>query len=445
MISMGWPIPTRRAAIVAVLAGASALVVPIALSSDAWAGYWVLVNLGLVVVFLLDLALAPSPKRFEVERVHPSAVTIGARASIGWDISQRGGRKAVVQIADEFAPSLGAETRRASVNVPANGVGSARTWFRPIRRGRFLPKRVVLRTKGPLGLMARQRNLDVETTLRVLPLYRSAKQAELATKQARLQQIGLRSARTRGGGTEFDHLREMTADDETRRIDWAATARSMRPVVRSYRAEQNQSVLCLLDSGRVMAGRINAIPRFEYGMDAAMLLADLSTGLGDRMGLIAFDRTVHTTIEPSNRRAQRAVVAERLFDVEPALAESDYRSMVIHVAARYRRRHMLVLLTELTEEVVESFVLPALPILTRTHLVAVASVQDPDVLAWAHSGRADTEGAFLRASAIEAIAARRRVAAQLRAKGALVVDEGPDRFSGALGELYLEAKAIGRL
>ncbi len=442
---MSWPIPTRRAAILAVLAGASALVLPVALSSDGWAGYWLLINVGLVVLLLIDWLAAPDTKRFDVERVHPGAVTIGARASIGWDVSQRAGRKAAVWIADEFSPSFGAETRRARIEVPGNGVGSARTWFQPARRGRFTPRRVVMRTQGPLGLMMRQRNLDVETTLRVLPLYRSAKQAELATKQARQQQIGLRSARMRGGGTEFDHLREMTADDETRRIDWAATARSMRPVVRSYRAEQNQSVLCLLDSGRVMAGRINAIPRFEYGMDAAMLLADLSTGLGDRMGLIAFDRTVHTTIQPSNRRAQRAVVAERLFDVEPALAESDYRSMVTHVAARYRRRHMLVLLTELSEEVVESFVLPALPILTRTHLVAVASVQDPDVLAWANSGRADTEGAFLRASAIEASATRRRVAAQLRAKGALVVDEGPDRFSAALGELYLEAKAVGRL
>ncbi|MEZ5228282.1 MAG: DUF58 domain-containing protein [Acidimicrobiales bacterium] len=442
---MSWPIPTRRAAIVAVLAGASALVLPVAFSSDSWAGYLVLINLVLAVVLVIDVLLAASPKRFEVERVHPNAVTIGSQGSIGWDVSQRGGRRTAVWVADEFAPSLGAETRRARIDVPSNGVGSARIWFVPARRGRFEPSRVVVRTTGPLGLMVRQRNVDVPTTLRVLPLYRSAKQAELATKQARLQQIGLRSARIRGGGTEFDHLREMTADDETRRIDWAATARSMRPVVRSYRAEQNQSVLCLLDSGRVMAGRINAIPRFEYGMDAAMLLADLTTGLGDRMGLIAFDRTVHTTIEPSNRRAQRALVAERLFDIEPALAESDYRSMVTHVAARYRRRHMLVLLTELSEEVVESFVLPALPILTRTHLVAVASVQDPDVIAWAHSGRADTEGAFLRASAIEAIAARQRVAAQLRAKGALVVDEGPDRFSAALGELYLEAKAIGRL
>ncbi len=442
---MSWPIPTRRAAIVAVLAGASALVLPVAFTSDGWAGYAVLVNLGLLLVLLVDWALAPSTKRFGVERVHPSAVSIGSRASIGWDVTQSGGRQASIWVADEFAPSLGAETRRARIEVPGNGIGSARTWFEPTRRGRFTPRHVVLRTRGPLGLMTRQRNTEVESTLRVLPLYRSAKQAELATKQARLQQVGLRSARSRGGGTEFDHLREMTVDDETRRIDWAATARSMRPVVRSYRAEQNQSVLCLLDSGRVMAGRINAIPRFEYGMDAAMLLADLSTGLGDRMGLIAFDRTVHTTIQPSNRRAQRAVVAERLFDVEPALAESDYRSMVTHVAARYRRRHMLVLLTELTEEVVESFVLPALPILTRTHLVAVASVQDPDVLAWAHSGRADTDGAFLRASAIEALATRRRVAAQLRAKGALVVDEGPDRFSAALGELYLEAKAVGRL
>lgn len=442
---MSWPIPTRRAAIVALLVGVSALVLPLGLESEAWSGYWALGNLVLLVVLVLDTALAASPKRFEVERVHPGSVTLGAKASIGWDVSQRGGGNASVWVADDLAPSLGVETRRARIDVPANGIGSARTWFEPTRRGRFEPTPIVLRTRGPLGLMVRQRNIDVPTILRVLPLYRSAKQAELATKQARTQQIGLRSVRSRGGGTDFDQLREMTADDETRRIDWAATARSMHPVVRTYRAEQNQSILCLLDSGRVMAGRIDSIPRFEYGMDAAMLLADLSTGLGDRMGLLAFDRTVHTTITPSNRRSQRSLVSERLFDIEPALAESDYRSLVTHVAARYRRRHMLVLLTELSEEVVESFLLPALPILTRTHLVAVASVRDPDVVAWAHGGRADTEGAYLRAAAIETLATRRRVAARLRARGALVVDAGPDDFSKQLGDLYLEAKAVGRL
>ncbi len=437
---MSWPVPTRRSVVVLVTIAASALVVPVAFGEDEWWGAWVLVNAVVIVVLVADWVLAPSPKRFAIERIHPSSVVIGSKAAMGWEVSQSGGRRRSVWIADDLAPSLRAETRRVRVVVPANGVGGARTWIEPSRRGRFEPARMVVRTSGPLGLMVRQSARTVPTRLRVLPAFLSAKKAELATRQARAQQVGLRSARARGGGTEFDSLRELTPDDETRRIDWAATARSAHPVVRTYRAEQNQTVLCLLDSGRVMAGRIDAIPRFEYAMDAAMLLAELATGLGDRMGLVAFDRTVHATIEPSNRRSQRARVAETLFDLEPALAESDYRSMMTHVAARYRRRHLLVLMTELSEEVIESFVLPALTILTRTHLVVVASVQDPDVVRWAHHGRADAEGAFLRASAIEVLAERQRLAARLRARGVIVIDAAPDRFSEKLGEAYLRGQ-----
>jgi uncharacterized protein (DUF58 family) len=147
----------------------------------------------------------------------------------------------------------------------------------------------------------------------------------------------------------------------------------------------------------------------------------------------------------TNRRSQRAAVAETLFTVEPALAESDYRSMVTHVTAHFRRRHLIVLLTELTEETIETFVLPALPILTRTHLVAVVSVRDPDVAAWATSGRADAEGAFLRAAAVDSLAVRNRLAATLRSRGVLVVDVEPERFGAAVAELYLDAKAVGRL
>lgn len=442
---MSRPIPTRRLALVALALAVVLAVFPWPGGDEIWPELWIGGLVVLAMIGVADGALAPSPRRFGVERVHPAAVTMDARAAMRWEVSGQFGREYTVQLADDLAPSLGAETRRVSVVVPADGVGISTTWFSPRRRGRFEPSAVVLRTTGPLGLIQRQATHQVPTRLRVLPPFRSKAEAELGLRQARIQQVGLRSARNRGGGTEFDHLREMTPDDETRRIDWAATARSQRPVVRTYRSEENQTVICLVDSGRVMAGRIDAVPRFDYAIDAAMLLAELATGLGDRMGLVAFDRTVHTRIEPSNRRSQRALVSERLFDIQPALAESDYRSMVSYVAARHRRRQFMVLVTDLSEEVLESHVFPALPILTRTHLVAIAAVSDPAVAMLTQAGRADAEGGFLRASAIETQARRQRLAAGLRSKGVLVIDEPPARFGAAIAALYLETKAVGRL
>ncbi len=75
------------------------------------------------------------------------------------------------------------------------------------------------------------------------PRFPSRDEAELRIRRARMLEVGLRTAQGRGGGTEFDQLREYTPDDEFRRIDWSATARAGRPIVRTYRAERNQVVV----------------------------------------------------------------------------------------------------------------------------------------------------------------------------------------------------------
>jgi uncharacterized protein (DUF58 family) len=256
---------------------------------------------------------------------------------------------------------------------------------------------------------------------------------------------GLRSARLRGGGTEFDQLREYTVDDETRRIDWAATARSGHPIVRTFRAERNQTVVNLLDSGRVMAGRVDDIPRLEHAMDAVMTLTAVATGLGDRCGLAVFDRSLHTVVGAASGRQQLGRVTEAMFDVEPALVESDYKGAFAATLGRFRRRAMLVIHTDLVEQVVAETLLPAMPLIARHHLVVVASVRDPDVVRWATDPVADGDEARRRAAASASLADRERAAALLRAAGATVVDAPAGEVSAKLADAYLNVKATGRL
>ncbi len=450
---MTWPVPARRLAVVAAAAAVALWLLPeIGVTSLRWFevdNRFLLVNAVLLAAAVVDLVSAPGPRSMAVTRNHPRAVTLDQETSLAWEVkapaARRWGRMNRVLLADELAPSLQAPTRRVEVTVPPRGTATATVALHPSRRGRFEPGELVVRTSGPLGLMHKQHRRHTPTTLKVLPPFRSARDAELAIRQARILEAGLRSARGRGGGTEFDSLRELTPDDETRRIDWAATARSQRPIVRTYRAERNQTVLCLLDSGRTMAGRVQGVPRLEFAMDGAMLLAELATALGDRVGLMAYDQEVNTSIQPSNRRSQRATISERLFDLEPALAESNHHLAVNHVLSRFRRRSLLVLMTELVTEPVEQFLLPALPLLIRTHVVVVAAVRDPDVAHWAHRTGDDEDGAFLRAAAISSLAERERLAARLRGLGTVVVDAEPDEFARRLGDTYLDAKARGRL
>lgn len=451
---MTWPLPGPRLVLLALVGAGVIALLPglgrVAVASVELDGRFVAVNVALALVALIDGLLAPGPGRLDVVRDHARAMTVDEPSTLTWTVTPTAGTRLygtsrMIRLADELAPSLHPAARRVRLRLAPLASTSATIELRPRRRGRFDAEELVLRTTGPLGLVLKQQRRSLPMSLDVLPPFRSAKEAELSLRRARILDVGLRSARGRGAGTEFDSLRELTPDDETRRIDWAATARSARPIVRTYRAERNQTVLFLLDSGRTMAGRVLGVPRMEHAMDGAMLLAELATGLGDRMGLIAFDQTVGAVVEPSNRRSQRARMVEALFAVEPALTESSYHDTITYVLAHQRRRSFLVLATELGEESIERFLLPSLPLLVRTHVVVVAAVRDPALVEWSTSTTADEDGAFLRAAAITALARRDNLAARIRGLGVTVIDVEPGRFATAVGDAYLEAKATARL
>jgi uncharacterized protein (DUF58 family) len=434
--------PTRRLAIVAALASGIVAVLP----GESWWGLLV-VNLALWVAATVDALVGPGPAGLELNRDLPAGVTLGKEGTLTWTVRNPSGRSVRFGLADELAPSLRATARRATGRIPPHGRWQGTVTLRPARRGHFRPAHVAVRVHGPLGLGAAQANVPLVGDLRVLPSFRSKDDAELRVRRARLVEVGLRSARGRGGGTEFEQLREYSVDDEFRRMDWSATARLGKPIVRTYRAERNQTVLVLLDNGRVMAGRVDGVPRMEHAMDAVMALTTVATGLGDRCGLVTFDREVQATVPPRHGSSQIGRMVDVLCDLEPALVESDYAGVFTETLTRFRRRTMLVLLTDLVEQSVNEWLIPAMPLITRDHLVVVAGVTDPDVARWSAPGSADADPAtaYRRTAAVAARDERQRVVARLRGLGATVVDAKPGRLAPELADAYLEIKATGRL
>jgi uncharacterized protein (DUF58 family) len=431
---------TRRLAGAAALASLAVLLVP-----GGGLGWLLAVNGALLAVALADAGAAPGPARLDPRRSLSPAITLGTEAEVAWTLRNPTRRRLRVALADELAPSLRAATRRASGVIPPGGILRASATLRPARRGRFTPTNLAVRVDGPLRLGARQSILALPGVVRVYPSFRSKDEAELRIRKARILEVGLRSAKGRGGGTEFDQLRDYSVDDEFRRVDWAATARAGRPIVRTYRAERNQTVLALLDNGRVMAGRVDGVPRVEHAVDAVMMLTAVATGLGDRCGVVAFDREVRTAVAPSGGQRQLGRVVEALYDLEPVLAESDYAGAFTEALGRFRRRTMLVVLTDLVAPAVEEWLAPALPLILRDHVVVVAGVRDPDVARWSAARVADATGAYRRAAAVAALDERRRTVARLRGLGATVVDARPGELAPAVADAYLRVKATGRL
>jgi len=73
----------------------------------------------------------------------------------------------------------------------------------------------------------------------------------------------MRRAQRIGMGTEFAELREYGIGDDTRLIDWKATARRSRPLVRVLEPEREQTLIILLDRGRLMTAQVQGLKRFD--------------------------------------------------------------------------------------------------------------------------------------------------------------------------------------
>ena len=397
-----------------------------------------------VLVWLADWSLSVPPGDIGLSRKLPNSITLGRVGSMSWLVHNSSSRATSVGFSDGIAPSLSAQDRRATVRLTSGATATVETELEPMRRGRFEIGELVIRTLGPLGFAGRQQTRWIPDDLRVFPRFPSRAEAELRLRRSRLE-LGTRSARRRGGGSEFEQLREFSVDDEFRRIDWAATARANRLIVKTFRTERNQTVINVLDNGRLMASQVAQVPRSEHAMDAIMALTTVATGLGDRTGLLAFDTEVRVAVAASARSTQLSRVINAMFDLEPELAESDYRGAFTETLLRFSRRTMLVIHTELVEQTMAEFLLPALPLLTKSHVVVVATVRDPQVEQWAAEAPVTAEQAHRHAAARASLAERQRALATLRRSGATVIDAVPGKLAARLMDHYLDVKARGQL
>ncbi|MGW0574934.1 DUF58 domain-containing protein [Streptomyces sp. NPDC002920] len=434
--------PTGRAALLAALAS-----LPVGIWAPGWTGI-LAVNAPLALACACDYALAAPVRRLLLTRSGDTTARLGDPADITLTLTNPTNRPLRARLRDAWPPSSwqpGTETEasRHHLTIPAGERRRITTRLRPTRRGDHQADRVTIRSYGPLGLLARQGTHKVPWTVRVLPPFTSRK--HLPSKLARLRELdGRTSLLTRGEGTEFDSLREYVPGDDTRSIDWRATARHSTLAVRTWRPERDRHILLVLDTGRTSAGRVGDAPRLDASMDAALLLAALASRAGDRVDLLAYDRHVRALVQGRTARDVLPSLVNAMATLEPELVETNARTLAATALRTAPHRSLIVLLTTLDAAPVEEGLFPVLPQLTQRHTVLVASVADPHIALMATS-RGNPDAVYEAAAAAQAQTERQRTAEQLRRHGVTVVDATPDELAPALADAYLALKAAGRL
>lgn len=301
---------------------------------------------------------------------------------------------------------------------------------------------VHLRLESPLRLWRTQYRCGEEREVRVYPNFARVTQYALLATDNRLAQMGVLRRRRRGEGADFHQLREYRRGDPPRSIDWKATARVRKPIVREYQDERDQQIVFLLDCGQRMLTRDAALSHFDHTLNAMLLLAHVALRQGDAVGFGSFAHAEPRFLRPRKSAAALQMLLDATYDLQPCSQTPDYLAASDLLCHRLRKRSLVIVLTNLRDED-DTTLFSALAQLRRHHLVLLASLRETGLDALKDAVISDFDGALGYAAAIEYLQARRRQLARLRVQGAHVLDVAPQQLPVALVNRYWEMKRGG--
>jgi uncharacterized protein (DUF58 family) len=177
------------------------------------------------------------------------------------------------------------------------------------------------------------------------------------------------------------------------------------------------------------------------------MLSHVATRAGDQVGLLAFDARVRAYLPPqSGRRAAQRVVAAS-YDIHATMVETDFEAAYRYVSQRLRKRSLVVLFTQVIDDVSARSVVRTVRGLGPRHLALCVLFRDESLDAMAEPTVIDKEAKakpadlHQRAAAAEAILWRDHLVRELQEAGALVLHVSPRKLTPALINRYLRIKA----
>lgn len=438
-------IPSRRWFIGAALL---ALVAPVALVWPGAATLLLVVDATWVVALLIDAwrAWDITAADFTVQRETPPAFSLGRSLPVTYRWQSRLPRVVQVQVVEQLPSllSLAGGAMRTLTLAPASPLYE-RHDVRPLARGKGGEGTLHLRVLSPWGLAWRALRLPIPWQVTVFPTLVGASLRALPTQTQRRREAGLRNVRRLGEGRVFESLREWVPGDDTRTIDWKATARRGKPMARQYEDERRQQVLIAIDAGRLLTAETEGRARLESVVEAALQLSHAAVDHDDNVGLMVFADTVQHYLAPARgRRALRAIL-DALATVRGTLVEPDYPAAFAYLAQRNRKRALTVVFTDVIDRTASEALVAQVGSLRPRHLPLAVAMRDPALDSLATVRPSNVQGAFERAAAEELLQSREAALTDMRSRGVLVLDVPPAGAAEAVVAQYNLLKRRGAL
>lgn len=419
-----------------------ALGIPIALFGE-WR--WALVfDMGILAVCLGDYAITLRDGGIHPRRSIPGRLSQGTRQAVEIALRNTGNKAKRVQVRDH-APLTWAPAPVLKGLVQGKSDEALTYEVVPPARGKVAFGDIFLRITGPLGLLSRSLRVAAAEQIKVYPSLAPLRYQDLATYRRISRRWGTRTAGWRGEGREFESLREYMEGDDPRKIHWKASARQDRPIVQEYQPEKNQIVMVLLDTGRLMGAHTKGKSKLDHAMEATVQLSHAALSGGDQVGVLAFADRVISFVPPNRTPEQLQMIMEHTIGLEPVMVEPQYEQAFLWLRSRVRRRSLVVVFTDILDDVGSENLLDAVALLRPTHLPLCVAIGESEWEESLNTPPVQVQDVYEKSVMQECFRQRRKALMGLVQKGALAMDLPPTRLSAGTLRHYLEVKRKGLL
>lgn len=152
----------------------------------------------------------------------------------------------------------------------------------------------------------------------------------------------------KGRSMDFDDLREYSAGDDVRDIDWKASARHGSMLIKRYVAERHFSLIIVMPAGREMAAlAAGGEPKRDVAVMAAGALGWLAVRHGDDVSMVTRGPDkIHATRSRSSEGHLELLLQEAVARSQPDSPPSDLPELLRHIGRTVRGRKVLLIIAD---------------------------------------------------------------------------------------------------
>jgi uncharacterized protein (DUF58 family) len=387
-----------------------------------------------------DLSKLPRPAHISITRSWNSPPALAVANKIELTLNNAANAPLRASLLDNVPVQLRPEVPEIKFIAPAHGTISKSYDILPMHRGNAMLGAVYIRYRSFFQLAERWAMADLHQKICVYPNLEEARRHSIYLIRSRQIELEKRHSRIRGQGREFESLREYRDGDEFRNICWRASARRGKLITRLFQSERSQTIWLVIDSGRLMRTKIFNLSKLDFAVDAALSLGQVALGSGDRVGLLAYGRSVRHRVMPYRGGLHLRKLIEQLALVQEESSESDHLQAMSVLMSTQMRRSLIVWITDLAETAMTPEVIEAAGQMLSRHVVIFIVIGQPDLGKLAAKEPESASQMYLTAAAQEIIHRREVLLAKLRRHGAIAIEVDYGEAATAAVNSYLEVK-----